>query len=243
MVGVHIRGGAIVSLREFIASARHRQRGWRNAEVPDDVPDGLESALSERDGALRSVCVFCGSNTGAGDAYADATRALARTIVERGLKLVYGGGSIGLMGVLGEAALVAGGHVIGVTPRRLLEREVVHKGLTELRVVETMHERKALMAELSDGFIALPGGLGTLDEMFEMLTWAQLGIHRKPCGLLDVDGYFARLAAFLDHAVEQRFVKAEHRAMLIADPDPRALLARLAAARLPDVSKWMDRTG
>jgi uncharacterized protein (TIGR00730 family) len=147
------------------------------------------------------------------------------------------------MGVLGEAALAAGGHVIGVTPRRLVEREVVHKGLTELRVVETMHERKALMAELSDGFIALPGGLGTLDEMFEMLTWVQLGIHRKPCALLDVDGYFAKLAAFLDHAVEQRFVKAEHRAMLITDRDPEALLARLASVRLPAVSKWMDRKG
>jgi uncharacterized protein (TIGR00730 family) len=195
------------------------------------------------DGALRSVCVFCGSNAGAGDIYADATRALAGAIVERGLKLVYGGGSIGLMGVLGEAALAAGGHVIGVTPRRLLEREVVHEGLTELRVVETMHERKALMAELSDGFIALPGGLGTLDEMFEMLTWVQLGIHRKPCGLLDVAGYFDQLAAFLDHAVEQRFVKPEHRSMLIADRDPRALLARLASARPPEVSKWIGRTG
>ena len=193
--------------------------------------------------ALRSVCVFCGSNIGAGDAYADAARALARAIVERRLRLVYGGGSIGLMGVLGDAVLAAGGHVIGVTPRRLLEREVVHKGLTELRVVETMHERKALMAELSDGFIALPGGLGTLDEMFEMLTWAQLGIHRKPCALLEVDGYFARLAAFLDHAVEQRFVKAEHRAMLIIERDPDALLSRLASARLPEVGKWMDRKG
>ena len=192
---------------------------------------------------MRSVCIFCGSNTGAGDAYADATRALAGAVVKRGLRLVYGGGSIGLMGVLGEAALAAGGHVIGVTPRRLLEREVVHRGLTELRVVETMHERKALMADLSDAFIALPGGLGTLDEMFEMLTWVQLGIHRKPCGLLDVAGYFAGLAAFLDHAVEQRFVKAEHRSMLITERSPEVLLERLASARLPDVSKWIDRTG
>jgi len=192
---------------------------------------------------LHSVCVFCGSNTGAGEAYSDAARALARAIVERGLKLVYGGGSIGLMGVLGEAALAAGGHVIGVTPRRLLEREVVHKGLTELRVVETMHQRKALMAELADGFIALPGGLGTLDELFEMLTWIQLGIHRKPCALLEVDGYYAGLTAFLDHAVEQRFLKAEHRAMLIIDRDPDVLLARLASARLPNVSKWIGGSG
>ncbi|MGH6629519.1 MAG: TIGR00730 family Rossman fold protein [Burkholderiales bacterium] len=190
---------------------------------------------------MRSVCVFCGSNTGAGEAYAGAARKLARAIVGRRLRRVYGGGSIGLMGVLGEAALAAGGQVIGVTPRRLVEREVVHAGLTELRVVETMHERKALMAELSDGFIALPGGLGTLDELFEMLTWTQLGIHRKPCALLDVDGYFGKLAAFLDHAVEQRFVKAEHRSMLIAERDPEALLDRLASARLPETSKWMDR--
>jgi uncharacterized protein (TIGR00730 family) len=192
-----------------------------------------------QEAVVRSVCVFCGSNTGAGEAYADAARALALAVAGRGLKLVYGGGSIGLMGVLGQAALDAGGHVIGVTPRRLLEREVVHKGLTELRVVETMHERKALMAELSDGFIALPGGLGTLDELFEVLTWTQLGIHLKPCALLDVDGYFERLAAFLDHAVERRFVKAEHRSMLIMERDPASLLDRLSSLRLPEVSKWM----
>jgi uncharacterized protein (TIGR00730 family) len=188
---------------------------------------------------VRSICVFCGSNSGAGEAYAGAARSLARAIATRGLKLIYGGGSIGLMGVLGEAALVAGCHVIGVTPRRLLERELVHQGLTELRVVETMHERKALMAELSDGFVALPGGLGTLDELFEMLTWTQLGIHRKPCALLDVDGYFEKLAEFLDHAVEQRFVKTEHRSMLLADDDPESLLERMSSTRLPEVSKWI----
>jgi uncharacterized protein (TIGR00730 family) len=192
-----------------------------------------------KEARVRSVCVFCGSNTGAGEAYAGAARTLARAIATRGLRLVYGGGNIGLMGVLGEAALAAGGHVIGVTPRRLLEMEVVHTGLTELRVVETMHERKALMAELSDGFIALPGGLGTLDELFEVLTWSQLGIHRKPCALFDVDGYFGKLAAFLDHAVEQRFVKAEHRAMLIAEREPEALLDRLSSARVPELGKWM----
>jgi uncharacterized protein (TIGR00730 family) len=190
---------------------------------------------------VRAVGVFCGSNSGAGEGYIAATRALARAIAARGLRLVYGGGSIGLMGTLGEAALAAGGHVIGVTPRRLLEREVVHTGLTELRVVETMLERKALMAELSDGFIALPGGLGTLDELFEMLTWTQLGIQRKSCGLLDVDGYFDRLTGFLDHAVGQRFIRPEHRAMLISDSDPLRLLDRLASQELPEVSKWMDR--
>jgi uncharacterized protein (TIGR00730 family) len=147
---------------------------------------------------MHSVCVFCGSNTGAGEAYAEAARALARAIARRRLKLVYGGGNVGLMGILADAALGAGAHVIGVIPRRLVEKEVAHSRLTEQRIVETMHERKALMAELSDAFIALPGGLGTLDETFEMLTWTQLGYHRKPCALLDVNGYFGRLAAFLD---------------------------------------------
>ena len=190
---------------------------------------------------MQSIGVFCGSNTGAGTAYAEAARKLAQSMAGRRLRLVYGGGSIGLMGVLGEAALAAGAHVIGVTPRRLLEKEVVHRGLTELRVVETMLERKALMAELSDGFIALPGGLGTLDELFEMLTWTQLGLQRKPCALLDVDGYYGGLAAFLDHAVAQRFITPQHRAMLIVERDAETVLDQLASAPLPDVSKWMDR--
>jgi len=190
---------------------------------------------------MKSIGVFCGSNSGTGTAYAEAARALARAIAARGIRLVYGGGSIGLMGELGEAALAAGGHVIGVTPRRLIEKEVVHRGLTELRVVETMLERKALMAELSDAFIALPGGLGTLDELFEMLTWSQLGIHRKPCALLDVDDYYGKLAGFLDHAVAQRFITPQHRAMLIVEHDAGTVLDRLASTPLPDVSKWMDR--
>jgi hypothetical protein len=190
---------------------------------------------------LKSVGVFCGSNTGRGEAYSVAARALAEAIARRGLRLVYGGGSIGLMGVLGEAALAAHGHVIGVTPRRLLEREVVHKGLTELHVVETMNERKTLMAELSDAFIALPGGMGTLDEMFEMLTWNQLGFHCKPCGLLDAAGYFERLTAFLDHSVAERFLTPEHRAMLIVERDPDRLLARIESEPPPRVSKWLDR--
>jgi uncharacterized protein (TIGR00730 family) len=190
---------------------------------------------------MHSICVFCGSNTGAGEAYAEAARALAHAIARRGLKLVYGGGNVGLMGILADAALGAGAHVIGVIPRRLVEKEVAHSRLTEQRIVQTMHERKALMAELSDAFIALPGGLGTLDETFEMLTWIQLGIHRKPCALLDVDSYFERLAAFLDHAVEQRFVTAAHRAMLIIERDPDAALDRLTTTSLPEVSKWMGR--
>jgi len=190
---------------------------------------------------MRSIGVFCGSNTGSGTAYAEAARKLARAIAGRGLRLVYGGGSIGLMGVLGDTAVAAGGQVVGVTPRRLIEKEVVHRGLTELRVVETMLERKALMAELSDAFIALPGGLGTLDELFEMLTWSQLGIHRKPCALLDVDEYYGKLAEFLDHAVARRFITPQHRAMLIVERDAESVLDRLASTPLPDVSKWMDR--
>ena len=190
---------------------------------------------------MKSVGVFCGSNTGSGTAYAEAARKLARAIAGRGLRLVYGGGSIGLMGVLGDTAVAAGGQVVGVTPRRLIEKEVVHRGLTELRVVETMLERKALMAELSDVFIALPGGLGTLDELFEMLTWSQLGIHRKPCALLDVDDYYGKLAEFLDHAVAQRFITPQHRAMLIVERDAETVLDRLASTPLPNISKWMDR--
>lgn len=190
---------------------------------------------------MQSIGVFCGSNTGIGTAYAEAARKLARAIAGRRLRLVYGGGSVGLMGVLGEAALAAGGRVTGVTPRRLLEKEVVLQGLTELRVVETMLERKALMAELSDAFIALPGGLGTMDELFEMLTWTQLGLQRKPCALLDVDDYYAMLASFLDHAVAQRFITPQHRAMLIVERDAETVLDRLASTPLPDVSKWMDR--
>jgi uncharacterized protein (TIGR00730 family) len=191
---------------------------------------------------VHSVCVFCGSNSGAGEAYAEAARGLARAIARRRLKLVYGGGNVGLMGVLADAALAAGAHVVGVIPRRLVEKEVAHSRLTEQRIVGTMHERKALMADLSDAFIALPGGLGTLDETFEMLTWTQLGYHRKPSALLDVNGYFERLAAFLDHAVEERFVTAAHRGMLIIERDPDAVLDRLATTPLPNVSKWMDRT-
>ena len=190
---------------------------------------------------MRSICVFCGSNVGKSEVYTEAARALARVVVGERMKLVYGGGNIGLMGVLAEAALAAGGHVIGVTPRSLLEKEVVHSGLTDLRVVSSMHERKALMAELSDAFIALPGGLGTLEEMFEVLTWAQLGYHRKPCGVLNVGGFYDGLTDFLDHAVAERFLKPEHRAMLLVESDPAALVARLKTHRPPEVDKWIDR--
>ena len=189
---------------------------------------------------MQSICVFCGANSGADAVYAEAARALARAIAARGMRIVYGGGDIGLMGVLAEAALAAGVAVTGVIPQALIEREG-HRGLPDLRIVNTMHERKALMAELADAFIALPGGLGTLEETFEMLTWTQLGIHRKPCGILNVAGFYDDLIAFLDHAVGAGFLKSEHRAMMVVDNEPQVLLERLAAHRLPAVKRWVER--
>ena len=190
---------------------------------------------------MKRICLFAGSNRGAREEYAQAAQQLARELVSRGCDVVYGGGKVGMMGVLADATLAAGGKVIGVIPRALLEKEVAHGGLTELRVVASMHERKAMMAELSDGFIALPGCLGTLEEFFEVLTWAQLGLHPKPCGLLNVSGYFDRLLEFLDLSVEERFVKSQHRALVITATSPTELLERIAAYRPPHVEKWIDR--
>jgi uncharacterized protein (TIGR00730 family) len=191
---------------------------------------------------MRRLCVFCGSSPGARPAYGEAADELGRLLVERGIQLVYGGGAVGLMGRLADAVLAAGGEPIGVLPRALVEREIGHPGLEDLRVVGSMHERKALMAELADGFVALPGGLGTLEELFEVYTWAQLGLHRKPCALLDVEGYYDGVASFLEHAVEERFLREDHRALLIVEREPRALLDRLAhfepGAAVP---KWIDR--
>lgn len=163
---------------------------------------------------VRSICVFCGSQSGHDSAYAEAAGAFGRLLAERGIRVVYGAGNVGLMGVLADAALAAGGQVIGVIPQRLVDRELAHTRLTELRIVTSMHERKALMAELSDAFVALPGGLGTYEELFEVLTWSQLGIHNKPCGCLNVRGYFTPLAAMLDHAVSEGFLRPEHRSGL-----------------------------
>ena len=188
-----------------------------------------EPAAAPPAAVLSRVCVFTGSSPGALDAYANAARALACVLLSRQQTLVYGGAKVGLMGVLADAVLQGGGKVIGVIPAHLEAKEVAHQGLTDLRVVGSMHERKAVMADLSDGVIALPGGLGTLEELFEMLTWAQLGLHRKPCGVLNVAGYFDRLLAFLDHAVTQRFMSEPHRGLLLADHDPAALLDRMAA--------------
>lgn len=190
---------------------------------------------------MKAVCVFCGSSRGARPEYEAAAARLGQAIARSGRTLVYGGGRVGLMGVLGDAAMAAGGRVIGVTPRRLVEKEVAHHGLTELRVVESMHARKAMMAELSGAFIAMPGGVGTFEEFFEVLTWSQLGFHSKPCGLLNVAGYYDPMLAFLDHAVEQGFVRAEHRAIVLTDTEPTALLDRLSAFDMPIVPKWIDR--
>ncbi len=190
---------------------------------------------------MRRICVFCGSSPGGHPEYAAVTTELARALAGAGLGVVYGGASVGLMGVLADATLAAGGEVAGVIPQSLVDREIAHPGLTELHVVGSMHERKALMAELSDGFIALPGGTGTLDELFEVYTWTQLGLQAKPLGLLDVRGYFAQLAGFLDHAVAERFVTPEHRGMLVVEERPAAMLDAFRRWRAPARGKWIDR--
>jgi len=190
---------------------------------------------------IERICVFCGSNSGASPVYAEAARALGETLAERGLGLVYGGGNVGLMGVVADAALAAGAEVIGVIPRALVAREVAHLGLTELRVVGSMHERKALLSELADGFIALPGGIGTLEEWFETWTWAQLGLHAKPFGLLDVAGYYEQLLRFLDHVVGEGFIHPDHRSMVFVETDPGHLLDRMSAYVPPVVEKWIER--
>lgn len=178
---------------------------------------------------IRRVCVFAGSGAGASPSYAAAAGALGLALVERGLALVYGGGSIGLMGVVADAVLGAGGEATGVIPDALFEREICHEGLTDLHVVDSMHERKARMYDLSDAFVALPGGLGTFEETLEILTWSQLGLHAKPVGLLDTDAYYRELIAFLDHAVEEQFVHPRHRARLLHGTDPGDLLDAFAA--------------
>lgn len=192
--------------------------------------------------SLKSVCVFCGASPGARPIYHEAAARLGRHIAERGLTLVYGGGAVGLMGVVADAALAAGGEVIGIIPQSLERAEIGHKGLTRLEVVDGMHARKARMAELADAFIALPGGLGTLEELFEVWTWGQLGYHAKPLGLLEVDGFYARLTDFLDHLVAERFVREQHRAILQLSASPAELLARMDAWQPTAAPKWVDRT-
>ena len=191
---------------------------------------------------MKRVCVFCGSNAGIREDYRIAAQGLAGALARLRLGLVYGGGNVGLMGVLADSMLRAGGEVVGVIPHSLVAKEVAHHGVTELRVVDTMHQRKALMNELSDAFIALPGGFGTLDEFFEILTWAQLGIHGKPIGLLNVAGYYDSLLAMLDHAVNERLLRPAHRELVIADTDVHALLQRFASFAPLQAGKRVDPT-
>jgi uncharacterized protein (TIGR00730 family) len=187
--------------------------------------------------SIQSLCVYCGSSIGRMPAYAEHARALGRAFAQRGICLVYGGASVGIMGVVADAALAAGGEVIGVIPAALADKEIAHHGLTKLHVTQSMHERKALMADLSDGYIALPGGIGTLEEIFEILTWAQLGFHEKPCALLNVDGYYDALTTFLDHTVAEAFVQPLHRSMLMVEHDADVLLDRFANYVAPTVKK------
>ena len=190
---------------------------------------------------FRRICVFCGSNLGSNPIYRAAAEQLASLLVQQGIELVYGGGNIGLMGVLADTVLAGGGKVIGVIPESLMAREVGHRGLTELRVVSSMHERKALMSDLSDAFIALPGGFGTFEEFCEVLTWSQLGFHVKPCGVLNVGGFYDPLLALFDRAVVNRFIRAEHRGLVLADTDIDALLERLASFKPVKIHKLIDR--
>ena len=191
---------------------------------------------------MKRLCVYCGSRPGSQPDYTEAAENLARALVRRKIEVVYGGASVGTMGVLANTVLAEGGHVIGIFPQAIVNREVVHRGLSDLRVVTSMHERKVLMAELSDGFIALPGGLGTLDEVFEILTWGQLGLHQKPCGLLNICDYYRGLIDFLDHAVAERFITDVHRAMLLVEEEPERLLEHFERYQVPAVAKWVDRT-
>jgi uncharacterized protein (TIGR00730 family) len=190
---------------------------------------------------LRRICVFCGSNIGTVRAYQQAAQAVGRLLCQRGMELVYGGGNVGLMGTLADACLNNGGRVIGVIPQALADKELAHAGLTELRVVSSMHERKSIMADLSDAFLCLPGGYGTWDEFFEVLTWSQLGIQRKACGVLNVNGYYDPLLAMADKAVAEGFLRDVHRDLLLSDADPERLLDRLSKHSVPGVDKRIGR--
>ena len=190
---------------------------------------------------MKRICVYCGSNPGKRAEFLESARSLARELVTRKICLVYGGASVGIMGEIADTVLAAGGEVIGVIPQALVDKEVSHAGLTELKIVNSMHERKEIMADISDGFIALPGGLGTIEEIFEVLTWAQLGFHKKPCALLNVKGYYDKLTQFLDHAVAEGFVAGIHRDMLLVEEEPHRLLEIMATYSAPSVDKWIGR--
>jgi hypothetical protein len=191
---------------------------------------------------VERICVFCGASPGARPAYREATAQLARLLAAEGIAVVYGGGGVGLMGALADAVIAEGGELTGVIPRSLVDREIAHRDVMDMRVVGSMHERKALMADLADAFVALPGGIGTLEELFEVYTWAQLGLHQKPCALLNVEGYYDGIEDFLSHAVAERFLREETRALLLVDSNPATLLERLNKFEPQGVvPKWIDR--
>jgi uncharacterized protein (TIGR00730 family) len=190
---------------------------------------------------MKRICVFCGSSPGSDLAYRACAEELASELVRRNIGLVYGGGNVGLMGAIADAVLQAGGEAIGVIPEHLMTREIGHKQLAKLHIVKSMHERKALMADLSDAFIALPGGFGTLEEFCEVLTWSQLGLHSKPCGIVNVRGYYTHLLAMLDHAVEEKFLKPQNRALVLSRDTPSDLLRAFEEWRPVHVEKWLDR--
>ncbi len=188
---------------------------------------------------LKSVCVFCGSKVGVGDGYREQTAMLGRLLAEHQIRLVFGGGSVGLMGVVADAVLESGGQVTGVIPGMLATKELLHPDVSDMHRVDDMHTRKALMAELSDAFIALPGGYGTFEELFEIITWAQLGIHEKNIGLLNVAGFFDPLVRMIDHAIQEGFIKPKHRELIVVEERPDALLERLVEHQMPKVKKWL----
>ena len=193
--------------------------------------------------SVKRICVYCGSSGRVDEAYRAAATRLGVVLAQAGIELVYGGGNVGLMGVLANACLNEGGRVIGVIPQALADRELAHTGLTELRIVSSMHERKALMADLSDAFVSLPGGYGTWEEFFEVVTWSQLGIQRKACGVLNVDGYYDPLLAMADKALSEGFIRPVHRDSLLSDADPERLLDRLGNYAAPAAEKWISRPG
>jgi uncharacterized protein (TIGR00730 family) len=213
--------------------------------VDEGLADASEVgyAATLRGGGMRSVCVFCGSSPGAKPVFASAAARVGHLLAAQGRVLVYGGGAVGLMGGVADAALEDGATVIGVITRSLVQAEVSHQGVTELKVVDTMHERKALMAKMADGFVALPGGVGTLEELLEVFTWGQLGLHAKPCGLLNVAGFYGPLLEFLDRLVGERFLRREHRETLLVDDDPGRLLERMDRFVPVALPKWLDRSG
>ena len=190
---------------------------------------------------MKSITVFCGSNSGFRSDYAEAAKRLGGLLVANGIRLVYGGGKVGLMGIIADEVMHLGGTVIGIIPDSLERKEVGHRAVTELRVVNSMHERKAMMAELADGFIAMPGGIGTFEEYFEILTWAQLGFHHKPCAILNIAGYYDGLLDLCDTAVGEGFLRREHRGLILEDSDPEALLAKMRDFKPTGIEKWLDR--